>query len=924
MLQHRNALYILVSIMVALKSSQAVAAPFCNKISGIFNPPTFTLDKTTCRSIPGDSIGLAQAYPSDMLRHTGIMGQLCSSGSPSNLFSAITSETFVGKKDGASHYNISFTCSDRRLLSNVFAFYDTPPVDIAVDPIIIYQPIGVEAPRNSSGAYQLNLLEPAEIFSTARFSGALNLYDPRQISFLIQGFYLNGGGQNTFNQFNGSNANGLAYKFRILPNRLGESVVSFASATLGYNNVGELNYSNNAQTARVSVVEQPFDLSITEQHYEQPAGTLAKVAADGTVLLDFNVPAVLVFTTKAVGLNSTTFSPLVFSYINNFLAATLPISLTQLSIGPVITRSPFIPSLAGVFTGTVRVDAVGAPVAETYLDNNTSKRTVAVLNRANIEIDSVRVGQVLWNPALAGRSGVTLVAEKTAAAEITLKGSGDLNSGEPFVVSVEAGDLTFTSSVHTLREFVNSKLVIDAKELKFKPLAGMTSLKPKVVPTNDYAIKSSASYTQSISVEKTSPLRIGMFPLNGVSASTNCIIAPTTAQVETQIEKTSFLESIFPVPDGGINLVSSPAQIGSCDNTLVRDDFNQFISRGILEDLRTLQKRKVSGFSRAVGIVGNTYFDYHKEKSNTSGFAYNAEALVKADTKSILGHELVHTLAGYNVSCAEGYECQQELLIDGYDALQGVKKQRLFSVMDVDRNVNDVWIDAERYGLIFETLRKPNIDPELLIVSGFYNTSGTFEVSEVIRRDAGILTNSDPAGRLQISTRNNIGQILNEVKLEPSFKLIRTYSDGLVPDGSSTAVISPFVPVTIAIPFSNSVTSIAISSANGTTQSLDVNSMSLKSSIAMIPSTAFRTSEKSLRKLFAAELVLIDKAIAAGNFCIVVSLIDSLRLEIGLTIKDFEDPANGFNRKELFASLRAARDSFEGRIQTSRGRKLCF
>lgn len=676
----------------------------------------------------------------------------------------------------------------------------------------------------------------------------------------------------------------------------------------------------------ITVPPKIYDLMITDQHYEQPAGTLAKVDSNGVVQLDHNVPAVLVFTTKAVGLNSTTFSPLVFSYINNFLAATLPISLPQLSIGPVITRSPFMPSLTGVFTGTVRVDAVGAPIAETYLDNNTSRRVVKVSPPKNLNISSVRIGQTVWDPVDAGNSQPTLVLQKSFAPEVTLDNQSlTANSKGTFRVRMKYEDVDYLSEPMKLTDFAKSDSVIHPE----RPEMTRLHVKPSILGTGGIQISleavtadptkiEKAFFEKQFSVVKTQQLIVKAFPLTSPLCGTKPCYGPVSSNDVARF-KAYDLAPLLPIEDGGYfyQPSSSVTAVGSNDLTLVPFDADP-ISQGVLLDLARIKDLKKSKATRGAGVVGIGYFKFHDPNSlDWIGVAKGDSFLIQKDQDSGFAHELIHTFVNSKeLTCAEDYLCAKDLKTDGYDATNGSPKIAKLSVMGLNAQLSQVWIDSARYSLMLRDMQRPAVDPKMFVISGLIDREGTFTFISSRVTEGNL--DQDSGSDLKIQAVNTSGSVISTLSLAEDFKLKLLYRDITTAEFQKPEIETSRAPLAVAIPFDENLEAVAFTLNGKRPTLIEPFGNSLVNMAEQVPLNAIRFLPVLTQKVVIADCKAISTALAKRRNLEALALLVVLKAELALNVMPFTIADGSVSRDRFIALVNSSIASVNKRIKAGR------
>ena len=351
------------------------------------------------------------------------------------------------------------------------------------------------------------------------------------------------------------------------------------------------------------------------------------------------------------------------------------------------------------------------------------------------------------------------------------------------------------------------------------------------------------SYSFNLNVHKTRKLQIGFIGVDGTKDK------DWKDFIQDSLNDFSFLKRTFPVPDAGDNIpqwimlddklvtenTQSLNQEVASDSSLTKGKIirsQEMVfdrSTNYLKDIKALKKMRIKQqlgklfaiadkdyFSKIYrpGVAGFVVFTNRGSYTENVGFV----RVDQGGTGTIL-HELAHTLGQLN----EFYQkSSQQLSANSTCYLQGrsdycfrfkdfkglsssfkedidkwsfITKEN--SIMDYSSSLNKQWIDRDTYGKVLKTLSDPELDPEILIFSGIFN-SKEFIDPELEYVPEGYLTNTNPEGNLNIKILDKNNKELYNLKI--STKVSIEFIDSDFNKISETQELA-LAPVAVALPY---------------------------------------------------------------------------------------------------------------------------
>jgi hypothetical protein len=114
----------------------------------------------------------------------------------------------------------------------------------------------------------------------------------------------------------------------------------------------------------------------------------------------------------------------------------------------------------------------------------------------------------------------------------------------------------------------------------------------------------------------------------------------------------------------------------------------------------------------------------------------------------------------YTGPLVSGYNARLNVLYGNIRSLMGPGFTGASPVWPID-----VWPDSLSYGLVFQALSTPPVDPEIVVISGFIEKNGKVTFAPFHSSDTGFLSESDAQGDVSINTLNSAGQIIGNISL---------------------------------------------------------------------------------------------------------------------------------------------------------------
>lgn len=537
--------------------------------------------------------------------------------------------------------------------------------------------------------------------------------------------------------------------------------------------------------------------------------------------------------------------------------------------------------------------------------------------KPDIRIDEFKIGQTVFDPDFLPGS---IIPTNAADSQIGKDGIVDLVKGKSAVAYITGSVIPVGSislvdlglEVDGVTSNVDTFVDVDAQGrfIAIIPMntdsEGTHSIRPIVDPFNAIDESNEANNHGPLKTYRTygtAPLGIGISEIRGCTLPVICYDSPFPALIADFIssEQVQFLSDVFPVADSGqLTIETLPGISG----TVSAQPFGSgSVSNGIILDLINLEIRRLLNNKRKTfGLFDRSYTSFHSSQgasgvSGKSAFViYNGSmnvGLIDASDSVSLAHELGH-LIGQGI---DFYEGDNTLKVPAGVEWGGTginsRTKELYSgkmpfMGPLQDNLSDLWVDRNTYYKAFNTLLRPELDPEIIILGGLLHKDGHFELSQFVESNSGLLTNGNNEGTIVVQTVRPNGSVINQVRYLAEFSMISMRKSGSGPLTLDMGV----APIVVSLPNSTEVARVqVISSGNVIFEKVVAKPPSTAQElVSKIPLVGMRGKAQAQRVAQRAALLKLattaDRLVAQKKFKAAVVLLIVLKIEIRLFVKD--------------------------------------
>jgi hypothetical protein len=485
-------------------------------------------------------------------------------------------------------------------------------------------------------------------------------------------------------------------------------------------------------------------------------------------------------------------------------------------------------------------------LGEVNSSNNSASTKVRVAGGSNVLISAVHVTQVVPDFSLEGAGVISLVQGKKAVVQAFLKGQNvSPTDSRSVTVQLKApGNPSPVSTSVPLSAIASAPSEGYEVDLFTTPTSlGSASLSVTVDP-NHLLQPSPAVKEVSVSVEKTRNLNIGFVGIDGCTPpADNCYKSHLTNFNDSVANMSTFIQATYPIADVGSKIGAfpgGPTFYGTVVTTTPvsgKPTPSDFI--GANKDLLNLSimgKLSSPPMDYVGGVVPSGYFSYHNLSSplgdvvGYSGHALGQSSfLVEESAWTAAAHEIGHSFGLLDDYTSKGCPYTVSGFWPSHNPPIPIYNLPGIMCGTEPNNLLAQWMSEGVYSQIFQSLKKPAIDPEVILVSGLLMKDGNFQSSALYHKSDGYLTESQN-GNFSVNMLDPSGAVLSTTSQQINFSAFIN-PIGLVSTDST--------PVVLSVPYSPDTDQIRITFNNQTISSISTGTALLKSAITSIPDSSF-------------------------------------------------------------------------------------